>query len=151
MSCFVSRLFHFLHNPFVLFSSHVVWKETPVNNFKRLNIMVKNISCFFSCLFGAHFDVIIFRHVVVGNAINYRRKPAQQTIRLSCNKRSHLSFTSKFTSEKSFLATLPVLVLVVAVVHALAIIQLMHERLALLEVFLLCLVLLASVVASCAT
>jgi hypothetical protein len=42
------------------------------------------------------------------------------------------------------------LVLVVAVVHALAVVKLMHERLALLKVFLLCLVLLASVVASCA-
>ena len=60
------------------------------------------------------------------------------------------SFTSKFTSEKPLLATFPVLVLVVAVVHALAVVQLMHERLALLESFLLCLVLLASVVASCA-
>jgi hypothetical protein len=59
-------------------------------------------------------------------------------------------FTSKFTSEIPLLATLPVLVLVVAVVHALAVVQLMHERLALLEVFLLYLVLLASVVASCA-
>jgi hypothetical protein len=59
-------------------------------------------------------------------------------------------FTSKFTSEKPLLATFPVLVLVVAVVYALAVVKLMHKRLALLEVFLLCLVLLASVVASCA-
>ena len=58
------------------------------------------------------------------------------------------SFTSKFTSEKPFLATFPVLVLIIAVVHALAVIQLIHECLAFLEVFLLCLVLLASVVAS---
>ena len=60
------------------------------------------------------------------------------------------SFTSKFTSEKPLLATFPVLVLAVAVVHALAVVQLMNECLALLEVFLLCLILLASVVASCA-
>ena len=45
------------------------------------------------------------------------------------------------------LATFPVLVLVISAVHALAVVQLMHERLALLEVFLLCLVLFASVVA----
>ena len=57
------------------------------------------------------------------------------------------SFTSKFTSEKPLLATFPVLVLVVAVVYTLAVVQLIHERLAFLEVFLLCLVLLASVVA----
>ena len=56
------------------------------------------------------------------------------------------SFTSKFTSEKPFLATFPVLVLIITVVHALTAVQLIHERLALLEVFLLCLVLLASVV-----
>jgi hypothetical protein len=59
-------------------------------------------------------------------------------------------FTSKFTSEKPFLATFTVLVLVVSAVYTLAVVQLMHERLALLEVFLLFLVLLASVVASCA-
>lgn len=58
------------------------------------------------------------------------------------------SFTSKFTSEKPLLATFPVLVLVVTVVHALAAVQLIHECFALLEAFLLCLVLLASVVAS---
>nr|DAE66772.1 MAG TPA: hypothetical protein [Caudoviricetes sp.] len=149
-SCLVSRFFHFFHNPLVFFDCHVVREETPVNHFKRLNIMVKNISCFFSCLFSTHFDVIIFSHVVVGNAINNRRKPTQQAIRLSCNKRSHLSFTSKFTSEIPLLATFPVLVLVVAVVHALAVVQLMHESLVLFKVFLLCFVLLASVVASCA-
>jgi hypothetical protein len=59
-----------------------------------------------------------------------------------------LSFTSKFTSEKPLLATFQGLVLVVTVVHALAVIQLIHESLAFLEVFLLCFVLLASVVAS---
>jgi hypothetical protein len=59
-----------------------------------------------------------------------------------------LSFTSKFTSEKPFLATFSVLVLIITVVHALAVVQLIHECLALLKVFLLCLVLLASVVAS---
>ena len=58
------------------------------------------------------------------------------------------SFTSKFTSEKPLLATFPVLILVVTVAYALAVVQLIHECLALLEVFLLCLVLLASVVAS---
>lgn len=57
------------------------------------------------------------------------------------------SFTSKFTSEKSFLATFPVLVLVVSAVYALAVVQLIHECFAFLEVFLLCLVLLAGVVA----
>lgn len=56
------------------------------------------------------------------------------------------SFTSKFTSEKTLLATFPVLILVITVVHALAVIQLIHECLAFLEVFLLCLVLLAGVV-----
>ena len=59
------------------------------------------------------------------------------------------SFTSKFTSEKPLLATLPGLVLVVTVVHALAVVQLIHERLAFLKVLLLCLVLLASVVTGC--
>jgi hypothetical protein len=58
------------------------------------------------------------------------------------------SFTSKFTSEKPFLATFPVLVLIITVVHALAVVQLIHERLAFLEVFLLFFVLLAGVVAS---
>jgi hypothetical protein len=58
-----------------------------------------------------------------------------------------LSFTSKFTSEKPFLATFPVLVLVITVVHALDVVQLIHERFAFLEVFLLCLVLFAGVVA----
>jgi hypothetical protein len=58
------------------------------------------------------------------------------------------SFTSKFTSEKPFLATFTVLVLVITVVYALAVVQLIHESLAFLEVFLLCLVLLAGVVAS---
>lgn len=58
------------------------------------------------------------------------------------------SFTSKFTSEKTLLATFPVLILVITVVHALAVIQLIHECLAFLEVFLLCLVLLAGIVAS---
>lgn len=58
------------------------------------------------------------------------------------------SFTSKFTSEKPFLAFFPVLVLIVTVVHALAVIQLIHECLAFLEVFLLCLVLLAGIVTS---
>lgn len=57
------------------------------------------------------------------------------------------SFTSKFTSEKTLLATFPVLILVITVVHALAVIQLIHECLAFLEVLLLCLVLFASVVA----
>jgi hypothetical protein len=57
------------------------------------------------------------------------------------------SFTSKFTSEKPLLAFFPVLVLIITVVHALAVVQLIYERLAFLEVFLLCLVLLASVVA----
>lgn len=57
------------------------------------------------------------------------------------------SFTSKFTSGKPFLAFFPVLVLIITVVHALAVIQLIHECLALLKVFLLCLVLLAGVVA----
>nr|DAG60862.1 MAG TPA: hypothetical protein [Caudoviricetes sp.] len=150
MSCLVSRLFHFLHNPLVFFSSHVVRKETPVNHFKRLNIMVKNISCFFSCLFSTHLDIFFFGHVVIGDTIDHRRKPTQQTVRLSCNKSSHLSFTSKFTSEIPFLATFPVLVLIVVVVHALAVVQLVHECLAFFKVFLLCLVLLASVVASCA-
>jgi hypothetical protein len=56
------------------------------------------------------------------------------------------SFTSKFTSEKSLLAFFTVFVLIITVVHALAVVQLIHECLALLEVFLLCLVLLASVV-----
>jgi hypothetical protein len=56
------------------------------------------------------------------------------------------SFTSKFTSEKPFLATFPVFVLIITVVHALAAVQLIHKRFAFLEVFLLCLVLLASVV-----
>ena len=60
------------------------------------------------------------------------------------------SFTSKFASEKPLLTTFPVLILILAVVHALAVVKLMYERLALLKVFLLCLVLLASVVASCA-
>jgi hypothetical protein len=55
-------------------------------------------------------------------------------------------FTSKFTSEKPFLATFTVLVLVVSAVYTLAVVQLMHESLAFFEVFLLCLVLLASVV-----
>jgi hypothetical protein len=59
------------------------------------------------------------------------------------------SFTSKFTSEKPLLATFPMLVLIITVVHALAVVQLMNERLAFLKVFLLCLILLASVVASC--
>jgi hypothetical protein len=58
------------------------------------------------------------------------------------------SFTSKFTSEKPLLATFPVLVLIITEVHALAVVQLIYERFAFLEVFLLCLVLLASVVAS---
>ena len=58
-----------------------------------------------------------------------------------------LSFTSKFTSEKPFLATFPVLVLIITVVHALAVVQLIHESLSFLKVFLLCLVLLAGVVA----
>jgi hypothetical protein len=58
-----------------------------------------------------------------------------------------LSFTSKFTSEKPLLVTFPVLVLIITVVHALAVVQLVYERLAFLEVFLLCLVLLASVMA----
>ena len=57
------------------------------------------------------------------------------------------SFTSKFTSEKPLLATFPVLVLIITVIHALTVVQLIHERLAFLEVFLLCFVLLASVVA----
>jgi hypothetical protein len=57
------------------------------------------------------------------------------------------SFTSKFASEKPLLATFPVLVLIITVVHALAVVQLIHERLAFLKVFLLCLVLLAGVVA----
>jgi hypothetical protein len=61
------------------------------------------------------------------------------------------SFTSKFTSEKTLLAFFPVLVLIITVVHALAVVQLMHECLAFLEVFLLCFVLLASVVASLVT
>jgi hypothetical protein len=61
------------------------------------------------------------------------------------------SFTSKFASEKPLLAFFPVLVLIITVVHALAVVQLIHECLALLEVFLLCLVLLASVVASLVT
>ena len=59
------------------------------------------------------------------------------------------SFTSKFTSEKSFLPFFPVLVLVVTVVHALAVVQFIHERLAFLKVLLLCLVILASVVTGC--
>jgi hypothetical protein len=59
-----------------------------------------------------------------------------------------LSFTSEFTSEKPLLATFPVLVLIITVVHALAVVQLIYECFAFLEVFLLCLVLLASVVAS---
>nr|DAY84600.1 MAG TPA: hypothetical protein [Caudoviricetes sp.] len=147
MSCFVSGLFHFLHNSLMFFHCHVVRVESLVHQFKRLHIVVKNISCFFSCLFGTHFDVFIFGHVVIGNAIDNRRKPAQQTIRLSCNKSSHLSFTSKFTSEKPFLVTFPVLVLIITVVHALAVVQLIHESLAFLEVFLLCFVLFASVVA----
>lgn len=58
------------------------------------------------------------------------------------------SFTSKFASEKPFLATFPVFVFIIAVVHALAVVQLIHESLAFLEVFLLCLVLFAGVVAS---
>jgi hypothetical protein len=58
------------------------------------------------------------------------------------------SFSSKFTSEKPFLATFPVLILIITVVHALAVVQLIHECLAFLEVLLLCLVLLAGVVAS---
>ena len=57
------------------------------------------------------------------------------------------SFTSKFTSEKPLFATFPVLVLIIMVVHALAVVQLIHERFAFLEVLLLCLVLFASVVA----
>jgi hypothetical protein len=40
-----------------------------------------------------------------------------------------------------------VLVLIIAVVHALAVVQLIHESLTFLEVFLLCLALLAGVVA----
>jgi hypothetical protein len=40
-----------------------------------------------------------------------------------------------------------VLVLIITVVHALAVVQLIHERLAFLEVFLLCLIFLAGVVA----
>jgi hypothetical protein len=56
------------------------------------------------------------------------------------------SFTSKFTSEKPFLAFFPVLVLIITVVHALAVVQLIHECLAFLEVFLFCLILIASVV-----
>nr|DAE34379.1 MAG TPA: hypothetical protein [Caudoviricetes sp.] len=146
MSCFASGLFHFLHNPLVFFGCHVVREEAPVNNFKRFNIMVNNISCFFSCFFSAHLDIFFFGHVVIGDTIEHRRKPTQQTIRLSCNKSSHLSFTSKFTYEKPLLATFPVLVLVVTVVHALTVVQLIHECLAFLKVFLLCLVLLASVV-----
>lgn len=57
------------------------------------------------------------------------------------------SFTSKFTSEKPLLAFFPVLVLVISAVYALAVVQFIHERLALLEVFFLCLILLAGVVA----
>ena len=53
----------------------------------------------------------------------------------------------KFTSEKPFLAFFPVLVLIITVVHALTVVQLIHECLALLEVFLLCFVLFAGVVA----
>nr|DAI21398.1 MAG TPA: hypothetical protein [Caudoviricetes sp.] len=147
MSCLVRRFFHFLHDSLVFFDCHIVRVESLVHQFKRLHIVVKNISCFFSCFFCTHFDVFFFGHVVIGNAIEHRRKPAQQTIRLSCNESSHLSFTSKFTSKKSFLATFPVLVLIITVVHALAVVQFIHERLALLKVFLLCLVLLASVVA----
>nr|DAI18481.1 MAG TPA: hypothetical protein [Caudoviricetes sp.] len=147
MSCFVSGLLHFFHNLLVFLSHHIVRMKIFVHEFKRLHIIVEDISCFFSCLFSAHLDVFFFGHVVVGNAINYRRKPTQQTVRLSCNKSSHLSFTSKFTSEKSFLTTFPVLVFIIAVVHALAVVQLIHESLAFLKVFLLCLVLLASVVA----
>lgn len=56
------------------------------------------------------------------------------------------SFTSKFTSEKPLLTTFPVLILVVTVVHALTVVQLIHECFAFLEVFLLCFVLLTSVV-----
>lgn len=85
MSCFVNGLFHFLHNPLVFFDCHVVREETPVNHFKRLNIMVKNISCFFSCLFSTHLDIFFFGHVVIGDTIDHRRKPTQQTVRLSCN------------------------------------------------------------------
>ena len=58
------------------------------------------------------------------------------------------SFTSKFASEKPLLATFPVLVLIVTVVHTLAVVQLIYESLALLEVFLLCLVLFTGVVTS---
>ena len=116
---------------------------------KRFHIVVKNISRFFSRLFGTHFDVFIFSHVVIGNAIDHRRESTQQAVRLPCNKSSHLSLTSKFTSEKPLLATFPVLVLIITVVHALAVVQLIHECLALLKVFLFCLVLLASVVAGC--
>jgi hypothetical protein len=61
------------------------------------------------------------------------------------------SFTSKFTSEKPLLVTFSVLVLVVSAVYALTVVQLIHECLAFLEVFLLCLVLLAGVVASLVT
>nr|DAX23074.1 MAG TPA: hypothetical protein [Caudoviricetes sp.] len=147
MSFLFSRFFHFFHNPLVFFDCHVVREEIPVNHFKRLNIMVKNISCFFSCLFSAHLDIFFFGHVVIGDTIDHRRKPAQQTIRLSCNKSSHLSFTSKFTSEKPFLSFFPVLVLIITVVHALAVVQLIHKSFAFLEVFLLCLVLFASIVA----
>nr|DAQ47767.1 MAG TPA: hypothetical protein [Caudoviricetes sp.] len=140
MSCFVSGLFHFLHNSLMFFHCHVVRKKAPVNHFKRLNIMVKNISCFFSCLFSTHLDIFFFGHVVIGDTIDHQRKPTQQTVRLSCNKSSHLSFTSKFTSEKPLLAFFPVLVLVVSAVYALAMVQLIYERLAFLEVLLLCLV-----------
>lgn len=58
------------------------------------------------------------------------------------------SFTSKFTSKKPLLPAFPVFVLIITVIHALAVVQLIYESLAFLEVFLLCLVLLAGVVAS---
>ena len=45
------------------------------------------------------------------------------------------SFTSKFASEKPLLVTSPVLVLVVTAVHALTVVQFIHESLAFLEVF----------------
>jgi hypothetical protein len=58
------------------------------------------------------------------------------------------SFTSKFASEKPFLAFFSVLVLIITVVHALAVVQLIYECFAFLKVFLFCLVLFAGVVAS---
>jgi hypothetical protein len=58
------------------------------------------------------------------------------------------SFTSKFTSEKPLLTAFPVFVLVISAIHVLAAVQLIYECFALLEVFLLCLVLFAGVVTS---